>query len=103
MSRMKSRYARLAALPLAFVVGLGFAGCRVQKTEDGKAPEVQVKEGKLPKYDVDTAKVEVKKDTVNMDVPKVEVKKDNVQVDVPKVKVTMPPDKPKGTEPPPQQ
>ena len=88
MSRMKSRSVRLVALPLALVVGLGFAGCRVRQTEEGKMPEVQVKDGKVPKYDVDTAKVEVKKE--------------KVEVDVPKVKVTMPPEEPKGTEPPPQ-
>lgn len=96
MSSKNMRHARLVALPLALIVGLGFAGCRVQKTEDGKVPEVQVKDGKLPKYEVDTAKVEVKQQPVNVDVPKVEVKKDTVQMDVPKVKVTMPPEK---TEP----
>ncbi|HEV7518798.1 MAG TPA: hypothetical protein VGR07_21070 [Thermoanaerobaculia bacterium] len=85
MSKMKLRYARLALLPLALVVGLGAAGCRVRQTEEGKMPEVQVKDGKVPKYDVDTAKVDVTKQ--------------KVQVEVPKVKVTMPPDHPQSTEP----
>ena len=99
MLRKSARRATLVGLPLALVATLGLAGCRVQKTEDGKVPEVQVKEGKLPKYDVETAKVEVKQQPVNVDVPKVEVKKEQVQVNVPKVKVTMPPDKPEPKPP----
>jgi len=98
MSRKTARRATFVGLPLALVATLGLAGCRVQKTEDGKVPEVQVKNGKLPKYDVETAKVEVKQQPVNVDVPKVEVKKETTQVNVPKVKVTMPPEK---TEPKP--
>jgi hypothetical protein len=97
----KTHRATLVGLSLAMVASLGFTGCRVQKTEDGKVPEVQVKEGKLPKYDVDTAKVDVKSEPVNVDVPKVEVKKETETVNVPKVKVTMPPDKPKTDPRPP--
>ena len=93
MLRKTARRYTLLGLPLALVATLGLAGCRVEKTEDGKEPEVQVKEGKLPKYDVETAKVDVKSQPVNVDVPKVEVKKEQVQMNVPKVKVTMPPEK----------
>jgi hypothetical protein len=89
MLRKTARRWTLAALPLALVAGMSWSGCRVRQTEEGKAPEIQVKDGKLPKYDVDTAKVDVKKE--------------KVQVEVPKVQVTMPPDKdhPQKTEPPP--
>jgi hypothetical protein len=88
--RKMMRSARFVALPLALVAGIGLTGCRVRQTEDGKLPEVQVKDGKMPKYDVDTAKVDVKKE--------------KVQVEVPKVQVTMPPDKdhPKPAPPPSQ-
>jgi len=89
MSKNVMRSARRAAAVLALVGGMGLSGCRVRQTEEGKMPEVEVKDGKMPKYDVDTAKVDVKKE--------------KVQVEVPKVQVTMPPDKdhPQQTEPPP--
>lgn len=47
------------------------AGCDIDKTEDGRMPEVNVdvKEGKLPKYDVDTADVEVRTETKTIEVP----------------------------------
>ena len=93
MLRKTARRATLVGLPLALVASLGLAGCRVEKTEDGKVPEVQVKEGKLPKYDVETAKVDVKQQPVNVDVPKLQVKKETETVNMPKVKVTMPPEK----------
>ena len=93
MLRKTARRAILVGLPLALVASLGVAGCRVEKTEDGKVPEVQVKEGKLPKYDVETAKVDVKQQPVNVDVPKLQVKKETETVNMPKVKVTMPPEK----------
>ncbi|MBA3273984.1 MAG: hypothetical protein H0T11_08965, partial [Chthoniobacterales bacterium] len=48
-------FACTAATTLLFSV----AACDVKKTEDGKAPSVTVEDGKLPKYDVDTAKVDV--------------------------------------------
>jgi len=90
MLKKPARRVSLTVLPLVLVAGLSASGCRVRQTEEGKAPEIQVKDGKLPKYDVDTAKVDVKKE--------------KVQVEVPKVKVTMPPDPdhPQKTEPPPQ-
>lgn len=84
MSNLKTRRSRFVATPLvllSLVGGLSLAGCRVRQTEEGKVPEIQVKDGKLPKYDVDTAKVDVTKQ--------------KVQVEVPKVKVTMPPEPPK--------
>jgi hypothetical protein len=34
-------------------------GCRVKQTQEGKAPEVDVKGGQIPKYDVDAADVKV--------------------------------------------
>jgi hypothetical protein len=82
MSKNMARNAKLVAASLALMSAMGLSsGCRVRQTEDGKIPEVQVKDGKMPKYDVDTAKVDVKKE--------------KVEVEVPKVKVTMPPENPK--------
>jgi len=62
------------AVPLALVLGAGLAGCRVEQTEEGKLPEVDVdvkaKEGNLPKYDVDTPEVTVKTEKREVEVPK---------------------------------
>ena len=85
----------------ALLVGLT-TGCRVEQTQEGKMPEVEVKGGQVPKYDVDTAKVDVKTKDTQVEVPKVEVHKDTATVKVPEVKVTMPGEKPKPVPPPPQ-
>jgi hypothetical protein len=65
-------------------------GCRVKQTQEGKAPEVVVKGGQIPKYDVDAADVEVT------------TKKK--EITVPDVNVTMPEDKdhPHTDQKPPQ-
>ena len=60
----------LAVLPLAMWLG----ACTVQKTEDGKAPDVEVDPGKLPEYQVDPAKVEIGRDTKTVVVPDIKVK-----------------------------
>jgi hypothetical protein len=67
---------RMWTAALLPVVAFSFAACRVTKTEEGEAPDVDVKveEGKLPQYDVDPAKVEIKADTKKVVVPDVDVK-----------------------------
>lgn len=61
------------AVPLALVLGAGLAGCRVQQTEEGEMPKVDVdveaEEGKLPKYDVDAPDVDVKTEKREVEVP----------------------------------
>jgi len=57
-------------------------GCRVRQTQDGKLPEVDVKGGQAPKYDVQPAEVDVKTKKKEITVPDVSVKmppKDNTQ------------------------
>ncbi|HVR96768.1 MAG TPA: hypothetical protein VMW27_09150 [Thermoanaerobaculia bacterium] len=63
-------YFLLAALLLT----LG-TGCRVQQTEEGKMPDVDVSAegGKLPEYDVDAADVDVKTEERTIKVPDVDV------------------------------
>jgi hypothetical protein len=62
------------AVPLALVLGAGLAGCRVEQTEEGELPKVDVdvkaEEGKLPKYDVDTPEVKVETEKREIEVPK---------------------------------
>jgi hypothetical protein len=64
-------------------------GCRVRQTQEGKAPEVDVKGGQVPKYDVDPAEVDIKGEKREVTVPKIETEKR--EVTVPSVDVKMPP------------
>lgn len=57
----------------AALVGLSFAACSVEQTEEGDMPEVEVEEGNLPEYDVDAADVDVGVDTARVPVPDVDV------------------------------
>jgi hypothetical protein len=65
---------RMWSAALLPVVVLSLASCRVTKTEEGEAPDVDVDAGKLPEYDVDPAKVQIGVDTKKVVVPDVDVK-----------------------------
>ncbi len=55
---------------------LAASACQVEKTEDGKLPEVSVEAtgGQLPKYDVQGPEVNVGTKTTTVEVPTVEIK-----------------------------
>lgn len=50
---------------------LALAGCKVDKTQEGELPDVEVKAdgGQLPKYEVETPEVDVGSKTVEVEVP----------------------------------
>ena len=58
---------------LALVAALGAVGCTAEVEEEGKAPEVNVEGGELPRVDVDPANVEVTTDTQKVVTPEVNV------------------------------
>lgn len=60
-------------LVLAGGIATGFID--LQKTQDGRLPEIAVKEGALPKYEANVAKVEVGTRNETVEVPTVAVKK----------------------------
>ncbi|HUD93165.1 hypothetical protein [Sphingobium sp.] len=60
-------------LVLAGGIATGFID--LQKTQEGRLPEVAVKEGALPKYEASVAKVQVGTRKETVDVPTVDVKK----------------------------
>ncbi|KQN10111.1 hypothetical protein ASE85_04100 [Sphingobium sp. Leaf26] len=60
-------------LVLAGGIATGFID--LQKTQNGRLPEVAVKEGALPKYEANVAKVEVGTRKETVEVPTVDVKK----------------------------
>lgn len=55
MKKTKLTIAAFTAATMSFA----FTSCDVEKTEEGKMPEVHVEEGKLPKYDVDAPSIDV--------------------------------------------
>ena len=57
-------------------VCLGIAGCKVNKTQEGKLPTVNVSatSGKLPEYNVQGPKVEIGSKNETVKVPTVHVK-----------------------------
>ncbi|WP_294135828.1 hypothetical protein [Sphingobium sp.] len=60
-------------LVLAGGIATGFID--LQKTQDGRLPEIAVKHGALPKYEANVAKVEVGTRNETVEVPTVDVKK----------------------------
>jgi hypothetical protein len=82
-----SLFARL----IAFSVSPAFlllSSCDVKQTQEAKAPQVEVKEGQMPTYDVETAKVSVDSQKQEVTVPKVTTEQKTITV--PDVNVTMP-------------
>lgn len=77
---------------LSLIVVVIFTSCEIKKTESGEAPDVAVNSGKLPKYDLDWAKVNVSKRTKTIKVPKVVVVMEEKEVEVPVLDFDMPGD-----------
>ena len=53
---------------------LGLSACDVKKTQEGKLPdvEVDVKDGQVPKYDVDAGDIDIKTEEKVITVPTIE-------------------------------
>ncbi|MEA2600445.1 MAG: hypothetical protein QOF89_1437 [Acidobacteriota bacterium] len=91
MNRINRKKVALPLLLSAALLSVSATGCKVTQTQDGKLPDVEVKGGQVPKYDVKGPKVDVKSETKQIDVPTdvtVTTKKKDIQV--PKVTVTPP-------------
>jgi hypothetical protein len=79
---------KLITLFCVAVLVVPFAGCRVEQTQEGELPEVEVEGGQLPEYEVDAAEVEIGTETR--------------EIEVPTIDVTMPEEEEEEEEPPPQ-
>lgn len=90
----------LAAVALAVTL----AGCEVEKTEEGRAPDVDVQPGKMPEYNVEGPEVDVRRETREVTVPDVDVdvNREQKQMTVPNVDVTTPEEREPVTAPQPQ-
>lgn len=62
---------KILTLLIAPLFAVGLTACDVDQTEEGEMPDVEVQEGELPAYDVETRDIEVTEDTVT--VPDVDV------------------------------
>lgn len=71
---MRTRTMKMIAPVIAAL--LAVTACSVEKTDEGKAPDVDVKAegGDLPNYDVEPAQVEVSSDTQKVVTPDVDIK-----------------------------
>jgi hypothetical protein len=91
MLNISGKKAALPFLLSAALLTIATTGCKVTKTQEGKMPEVQVKGGQIPKYEVKGPTVEVgtttKQITVPTDVTVTTKKKD---IKVPEVSITPP-------------
>ena len=64
----------LIILACLAILALPLAACSVEQTDEGEMPEVEVRGGEMPEYDVDTAEVEVDTETREIEVPEVDIK-----------------------------
>ena len=70
------------------VIAIAFGYLRVRQTKEARLPEVSVQGGQAPKFDVDTAKVDVGTTQTSVPVPKVETRQ--APITLPTVKVEKP-------------
>ncbi len=71
---------------------LASVGCDVEKTSEGRLPDVDVDPGAVPSYDVDTPDVDVSMERETVTVPDIDVDTKEAVIDVPDVDVTLPKD-----------
>ncbi len=91
MFNISGKKVALPFLLSAALLAVGTTGCKVDKTQDGKMPEVEVKGGQIPKYDVKGPTVEVGTKTKEINVPTdVTVKTEKKEIKLPEVSVTPP-------------
>ena len=64
---------RILIASLIAPLAIGLAACDVDQTKEGEMPEVNVEEGQLPEYDVETADVDVGTKETTVTVPDVDV------------------------------
>lgn len=65
---------RIIMTALLAPLAIGLAACDVDQTKEGDLPEVEVKDGQMPEFDVETADVDVGTKTTTVEVPDVDVK-----------------------------
>lgn len=64
---------RIIITTLFAPLAMGLAACDVDQTKDAKLPEVEVKGGQVPEFDVKTADVDVTTKKTTVEVPDVKI------------------------------
>lgn len=64
---------RILITTLLAPLAIGLAACDVDQTKEAELPEVDVKGGQMPEYDVETADVDVGTKKTEVEVPDVDV------------------------------
>ena len=83
---------KMTTLALAALLFAPLAACRVEQTEEGEMPDVEVQGGELPAYDVDAPDVDVTMEPTDVTVPDIDVTTEETTIDLPDVDVTTPDD-----------
>lgn len=65
---------RIIVASLFAPLAIGLAACDVDQTKEAELPEVDVKGGQAPEFDVETADVDVGTKKTEIEVPDVDVK-----------------------------
>jgi len=65
---------RIILTSLIAPLAIGLAACDVDQTKEAELPEVDVKGGQAPEFDVETADVDVGTKKTEVEVPDVDVK-----------------------------
>jgi hypothetical protein len=81
----------LTHFAVAILVALA-CGCEVEQTKEAEMPEVEVKGGQMPQYEVKTPDVDVKMEKKEIEVPDVDVavETEKKEIEVPDVDIAMP-------------
>lgn len=64
---------RILATSLVLPFALGLAACDVDQTQEGELPEVDVRGGQMPEFDVETADVDIGTKETTVEVPDVDI------------------------------
>ena len=76
-------------IPLAISLGVA-AGCRVEQTSPGQAPEVNVEPGQAPEYEVEGPEVNVETQETPVTVPEVDINQREETIEVPQIEIETP-------------
>lgn len=89
--KLKGMNKSFLQLPFLLLI-LFFFSCDVNQTKETQLPDVDIKSGQLPSFDIDWASVDVGTRTTKVTVPKLVVVTEEIEVEVPYVEVDLPND-----------
>lgn len=70
---------RILITALIAPLAISLAACDVDQTKEAELPEVEVKGGQMPEYDVEPAEVEIGTEKKTIEVPTVDIKQPDAE------------------------